>query len=109
MPDESKLVLTTRPGQGDVGDVVLFDRTKGEALPLRFERPKGSNGQPLNMAFGALVVSKSGRWVASASLEGQEPLACVWRVEDGRLVGILSRTVLQRRLAEDEPPQELEP
>ena len=29
-------------------------------------------------------------------------------VEDGRLVGILSRTVLQRRLAEDEPPQEPE-
>ena len=27
-------------------------------------------------------------------------------VEDGRLVGILSRTVLQRRLAEDEPPQQ---
>jgi CBS domain-containing protein len=25
-------------------------------------------------------------------------------VEEGRLVGILSRTVLQRRLAEDEPP-----
>jgi CBS domain-containing protein len=25
-------------------------------------------------------------------------------IEDGRLVGILSRTVLQRRLAEDEPP-----
>jgi CBS domain-containing protein len=29
-------------------------------------------------------------------------------VEDGRLVGILSRTVLQRRLAEDEPPPETE-
>ena len=27
-------------------------------------------------------------------------------VEDGRLVGILSRTVLQRRLAEDEPPNQ---
>ena len=27
-------------------------------------------------------------------------------VEDGRLVGILSRTVLQRRLAEDEPPDQ---
>jgi CBS domain-containing protein len=27
-------------------------------------------------------------------------------VEDGRLVGILSRTVLQRRLAEDEPPSD---
>jgi CBS domain-containing protein len=30
-------------------------------------------------------------------------------VEDGRLVGILSRTVLQRRLAEDEPPGDPEP
>jgi CBS domain-containing protein len=29
-------------------------------------------------------------------------------VEDGRLVGILSRTVLQRRLAEDEPPADEE-
>jgi CBS domain-containing protein len=29
-------------------------------------------------------------------------------VEDGRLVGILSRTVLQRRLAEDEPPPPVE-
>ena len=29
-------------------------------------------------------------------------------VEDGRLVGVLSRAVVQRRLAEDEPPAELE-
>jgi CBS domain-containing protein len=29
-------------------------------------------------------------------------------VEDGRLVGVLSRAVVQRRLAEDEPPQEEE-
>jgi CBS domain-containing protein len=29
-------------------------------------------------------------------------------VEDGRLLGIISRSVLQRRLAEDEPPQESE-
>jgi CBS domain-containing protein len=29
-------------------------------------------------------------------------------VEDGRLVGVLSRSVLQRRLAEDEPPPEPE-
>jgi CBS domain-containing protein len=29
-------------------------------------------------------------------------------VEDGKLVGIMSRTVLQRRLAEDEPPPEPE-
>jgi CBS domain-containing protein len=30
-------------------------------------------------------------------------------VDDGRLVGVLSRSVLQRRLAEDEPPVELDP
>jgi CBS domain-containing protein len=29
-------------------------------------------------------------------------------VEDGRLVGILSRSVVQRRLAEDEPPPPIE-
>jgi CBS domain-containing protein len=29
-------------------------------------------------------------------------------VEDGLLVGVLSRAVLQRRLAEDEPPAELD-
>jgi CBS domain-containing protein len=29
-------------------------------------------------------------------------------VEDGRLVGVLSRVVLQRRLADDEPPDEEE-
>jgi CBS domain-containing protein len=29
-------------------------------------------------------------------------------VDDGRLVGVLSRVVLQRRLAEDEPPQDEE-
>jgi CBS domain-containing protein len=29
-------------------------------------------------------------------------------VEDGRLVGVLSRSVLQRRLAEDDPPAPLE-
>ena len=34
----------------------------------------------------------------------EEDLERVPVVEEGRLVGILSRTVLQRRLAEDEPP-----
>jgi CBS domain-containing protein len=36
----------------------------------------------------------------------QQDLERVPVVEDGRLVGIISRTVLQRRLAEDEPPVE---
>ncbi len=35
-----------------------------------------------------------------------EDLERVPVTEDGRLVGILSRTVLQRRLAEDEPPND---
>ena len=30
-------------------------------------------------------------------------------VEEGRLVGVLSRSVVQRRLAEDEPPADDEP
>jgi CBS domain-containing protein len=36
----------------------------------------------------------------------QHDLERVPVVEDGRLVGVLSRSVLQRRLAEDEPPPE---
>jgi CBS domain-containing protein len=36
----------------------------------------------------------------------QHDLERVPVVEDGRLVGVLSRSVLQRRLAEDEPPLE---
>ena len=42
---------------------------------------------------------------AFRALEDQD-LERVPVVEGGRLVGILSRTVLQRRLAEDEPPSQ---
>ncbi|MGI9111430.1 MAG: CBS domain-containing protein [Gaiellaceae bacterium] len=38
----------------------------------------------------------------------EEDLERVPVVEHGRLVGVLSRAVLQRRLAEDEPPADLE-
>ena len=86
LPDETKMVLLTRPDQG--GNVVLFDRVQGKALPLRFDRPKNSNGRPLNTAFGSLVVSKTGRWAAAGSLAGQSPLACVWSVETGKLVHV---------------------
>jgi CBS domain-containing protein len=37
-----------------------------------------------------------------------EDLERVPVVEDGRLLGVLSRSALQRRLAEDEPPEELD-
>ncbi len=48
---------------------------------------------------------------ASLELEGafhfleEQDLERVPVVEDGRLVGVLSRAVVQRRLAEDEPPE----
>jgi WD40 repeat protein/uncharacterized caspase-like protein len=86
LPDESRLLLATRPDQG--GDIVLFDRAKGEALPVKFERPVGPDGRPTLASFSSLVVSKSGRWVAASSLEANRPLACVWRVEDGKLVHV---------------------
>jgi CBS domain-containing protein len=42
---------------------------------------------------------------AAFQLLEDEDLERVPVVEDGRLVGVLSRSVLQRRLAEDEPPE----
>ncbi len=56
----------------------------------------------------------------NATLEGSTPLGDAFAfleqedyervpvVEDGKLVGVLSRSVVQRRLAEDEPPLELD-
>jgi WD40 repeat protein len=79
LPNESRLALLRRADEG--GDVVLFDRSKGEVLPIRFEHPP-------NAAFGRLAVSKSGKWVAAATLESQRPLACVWQVADGKLVHV---------------------
>ncbi len=87
LPDESKLVLVRRADEG--GDVVLFDRAKGEVLPIKFNPPPGANGNPMNAAFGPLAVSKSGKWVAAATLETQRPLACVWQVADGKLVHVV--------------------
>ena len=79
LADESKLVLVGRPDEG--GDVVVFNRSKNEVEPIKFERPS-------NLAFGSLAVSRSGRFVAAASVPGQRPLACVWRVADGSLVHV---------------------
>ncbi len=86
LPDESKLILLTRPDQG--GDLVLFDRARGERLPNRFERPKNGKGRPSTVPFGSLSLSKTGRWAAAASLKGFPPLACVWNVETGQLVHV---------------------
>ena len=52
LPDDSRLALVRRADEG--GDVVLFDRAKGEPLPVRFGRPIGLDGKPSGAAFGAL-------------------------------------------------------
>jgi CBS domain-containing protein len=58
--------------------------------------------EPLNTIDSELPLDEAFRFLEEADLE-RVPV-----VEDGKLVGVLSRAVLQRRLAEDEPPPELE-
>ena len=54
--------------------------------------------EPLNTIPSDLPLDEAFRFLEEQDLE-RVPV-----VEDGRLVGVLSRAVLQRRLAEDEPP-----
>jgi CBS domain-containing protein len=55
---------------------------------------------PLNTIGPELPLDEAFRFLEEQDLE-RVPV-----VEDGRLVGVLSRAVLQRRLAEDDPPLE---
>jgi CBS domain-containing protein len=55
---------------------------------------------PLNTIGSELPLDEAFHFLEEQDLE-RVPV-----VEDGRLVGVLSRAVLQRRLAEDEPPAE---
>ncbi len=75
-----------------VREVVAADRQPGStALRTIAERPDHTidSDLPLDQAFHFLE---------------EHDLERVPVVEGGRLVGVLSRAVLQRRLAEDEPP-----
>jgi CBS domain-containing protein len=63
--------------------------------------PIGEVVEPPNYTIGSdMDVDDAFRFLEEHDLE-RVPV-----VEDGRLVGVLSRAVLQRRLAEDEPPEE---
>jgi CBS domain-containing protein len=55
---------------------------------------------PLNTVGSELPLDEAFRFLEEQDLERVPVL------ENGRLVGVLSRAVLQRRLAEDEPPPE---
>jgi len=57
---------------------------------------------PLNTVGSELPLDEAFRFLEEHDLERVPVL------EEGRLVGVLSRAVLQRRLAEDEPPVEEE-
>jgi CBS domain-containing protein len=77
-----------------VREVVAADRLPSSTeLRTIAERPDHtiSSDVPLDQAFRFLE---------------DEDLERVPVVEDGKLVGVLSRAVLQRRLAEDEPPRD---
>ena len=61
----------------------------------------GDVAEPPNYTIGSdMDLDEAFRFLEEHDLE-RVPV-----VEDGRLVGVLSRAVLQRRLAEDEPPEE---
>lgn len=64
--------------------------------------PLGSIAEPPNATLDSSMLLAD----AFAFLE-EHDYERVPVVEDGRLVGVLSRAVVQRRLAEDEPPVEL--
>jgi CBS domain-containing protein len=65
--------------------------------------PVGEVVEPPNYTIGSdMDVDEAFRFLEEHDLE-RVPV-----VEGGRLVGVLSRAVLQRRLAEDEPPEEPE-
>jgi CBS domain-containing protein len=79
-----------------VREVVAADRRPSSTeLRAIVERPDHTidSDVPLDQAFHFLE---------------EHDLERVPVVEGGRLVGVLSRAVLQRRLAEDEPPPELD-
>jgi CBS domain-containing protein len=57
---------------------------------------------PLNTIGADLPLDEAFRFLEEQDLDRVPVL------EDGRLVGVLSRAVLQRRLAEDEPPPDTE-
>ena len=57
---------------------------------------------PLNTIGSELPLDEAFRFLEEQDLERVPVL------EEGRLVGVLSRAVLQRRLAEDEPPEDEE-
>jgi CBS domain-containing protein len=79
-----------------VGDVIAAGRDPNTTT-------LGEIAEPPNFTVDSALELDS----AFAFLE-EHDLERVPVVDDGKLVGVLSRAVIQRRLAEDEPPHETE-
>jgi CBS domain-containing protein len=100
--DEVRAIFVTEDGGRLLG--VVTRKTLVREVVAAGREPSAVSlreiAEPPNFTLDASLELES----AFRSLEEQD-LERVPVVEDGRLVGVLSRAVVQRRLAEDEPPE----
>jgi CBS domain-containing protein len=103
-PDEVRAVLVTEEGRlaGVVTRKTLVREVVARGRDPRTTTLREIAEQPNFTLESTMALSE-----AFALLEEQD-LERVPVVEDNRLVGVLSRSVVRRRLAEDEPPPEPE-
>ena len=103
--------------QPDVRAVYVSDGDRFVGVVTRktlVERVVAAGRDPRSTPVGELA--EAANWTIDPELALDEAFGLLeeWDaervpvVDGGRLVGVLSRSVLQRRLAEDEPPAELE-
>ena len=100
--DDVRAVFVTREGR--LTGVVTRKTIVREAVAKGLD-PKTATVGEIAEPPNATIECGTPLGDAFAYLE-QHDLERVPVVEDGRLVGVLSRSVVQRRLAEDEPPAE---
>ncbi|HEY4235734.1 MAG TPA: CBS domain-containing protein [Gaiellaceae bacterium] len=100
--DEVRAIFVTEDGGRLLG--VVTRKTLVREVVAAGREPSAVSlreiAEPPNFTLDASLALES----AFRFLEEQD-LERVPVVEDGRLVGVLSRAVVQRRLAEDEPPE----
>jgi CBS domain-containing protein len=100
---EVRAVFVSDPGGRLLG--VVTRKTLVREVVAAGRDPRGAKLReiaevPLNTIGSDLPLDEAFRFLEEQDLDRVPVL------EDGRLVGVLSRAVLQRRLAEDEPPPE---
>ena len=84
-----------------VGVLTRTTLVREVVAPGVIRAPRGSATSPSRRGSRSTPTCRS---TTRSTLLEEHDLERVPVVEDGRLVGVLSRAVVQRRLAEDEPP-----